>query len=86
MSRSVVWTLHFATQMSNEKSSNFYDNLIELIEDPSELTPEIKKRIREEVRKLSYIKRKLAKSMVKTMPIPREIKDNPKFVYAMSVA
>ena len=72
--------------MSNEKSSNFYDNLIELIKDPSELTPEIKKRIREEVRKLSYIKRKLAKSMVKTMPIPRDIRENPKFVYAISVA
>ena len=72
--------------MSNENSSSFYDNLVELIEDPSELTPEIKKKIKEEVRKLSYVKRKIGKSMVKTMPIPREIKENPKFVYAMSVA
>ena len=73
--------------MPQEKqSSNFYDNLIELIEDPSELTPELKKLIKQEVRKLSYIKRKIGKSMVKTMPIPREIRENPKFIYALSVA
>lgn len=79
-------TLRLVTQMSDENSSSFYDNLIELIEDPSELTPEIKKKIKAEVRKLSYVKRKIGKSMVKTMPIPREIRENPKFVYAMSVA
>ncbi len=73
--------------MSEENQSyHFFDDLITLIEGPCELTPEIKQRIKKEIRKISYLKRKIGKSMVKTMPIPREIRENPKFVYALSVA
>ena len=73
--------------MPDEKTaSNFYDKLVELIiEDPSELTPEIKEKIKREVKRLCKLNRWLGKAMVQTMPIPREVRENPKFVYALSI-
>ena len=74
--------------MPDEKTaSNFYDKLVELIiEDPFELTPEIREKIKREVKNLSKLNRLMGKAMVKTMPIPREVRENPKFVYALSIA
>lgn len=64
---------------------NAFDKLIKLIEEPGELTPEIQNDLKAEVLKIPYMKRKLGKSIVKKMPIPVEVRENPKFVYAMSL-
>ena len=64
---------------------NAFDKLIKLIEEPGELTPEIQNELKAEVKKISYVKRKLGKSMIKNMSIPAEVGENPKFVYAMSL-
>ena len=67
------------------KWSSYFGKLIELIESPDELTPELEEQIKAEVSKLSYVKRKLGRSLLKSVPIPLAMRENPKFIYAISL-